>query len=323
MMRIQARPLVGAVALLSLTALAACSTPAPEATDGPEELIPVTVGVIPIADTAPLYLGDSLGFFEEAGLDLTIETATGGAAIVPAVVAGDYQFGFSNLISLMIATDKGLPVQLVSPGDSSSGDPTSDFGAIIVKDDSPLERPADLEGKTVSSNTLNNIVDTVVRGVVDDDGGDSSTINFVEVPFPDAVAAVTNGQVDAAFVVEPFVSSALDAGLRVLSYGYADFDPNLDVAGYFTSTTYLESDPEVVAKFTEAMARSLEYAQANPDEVRDIVATYTTIPPEVLAEIVLPAFKPEFDEAAVEKLADAALTYGLVSKAVDLSTFLP
>jgi NitT/TauT family transport system substrate-binding protein len=323
MKRSQARPLVGAIALLSLTALAACTTAAPEAPDGPDELIPVTVGIIPIGDVAPLFLGDSLGFFEEAGLELTIETATGGAAIVPAVVAGEYQFGFSNLISLMIATDKELPVQLVSPGPSSSGDTTSDFGAIIVKDDSPIERPADLAGKTVSSNTLNNIVDTVVRGVVDDDGGDSSTINFVEVPFPDAVAAVTNDQVDAAFVVEPFVSSALAAGLRVLSYGYADFDPNLDVAGYFTSTTYLASDADVVEKFTEAMARSQEYAQANPDEVRAIVATYTTIPPEVLAGIVLPGFKPEFNEGAVGKLADAALTYGLVSKEVDLSTFLP
>lgn len=317
------RILHGSALLIAVACLAACASPAtePDATDA--VLTPVTVGVIPIADTAPLYLGDSLGFFEEAGIDLTIETAEGGAAIVPAVVAGDYQFGFSNLISLMVATDKGLPVKLVSAGDASTGDTSSDFGAIIVKGDSPLETPADLNGKTVSSNTLNNIVDTTVKAVVDADGGDSSSVNFVEVAFPDAIAAVENGQVDASFVVEPFVTAAVEAGLKVLSYGYAEFDPNLVVAGYFTSTSLIESDPDLVAAFQEAMNKSLDYANEHPDEVRDVIANYTQIPKEVLANIVLPKFPSEIDKKAVQKLADAALDYGLVGKEVDVDAFLP
>src|SRR5262245_43656042 len=97
------------VAAATLLAMSACTdSDAATTTDDAgasvsAELTPVTVGVIPIADTAALYLGDSLGYFEEAGLDLTIETAESGAAIAPAVVSGDYQFGFSNNLSLLVA----------------------------------------------------------------------------------------------------------------------------------------------------------------------------------------------------------------------------
>lgn len=71
----------------------------------------VTVGVIPIVDVAPVYLGQDQGFFEECGLDVSLETGQGGAAIVPAVVSGESQFGFSNITSLLLAASEGLPLQ--------------------------------------------------------------------------------------------------------------------------------------------------------------------------------------------------------------------
>lgn len=311
------------LASATVIALSACSAGTAAPARGGDALIPVTVGVIPIADTAPLYLGLEQGFFEDEGLDLTIETATGGAAIVPAVVSGDYQFGFSNLISLMVANDKGLPLQVVNAAVASTGDVDSDFGAVIVKGDSPAQTLADLDGKTVSGNSLNNIVDTVMRSSIDRLGGDSASISFVEVPFPDASAAVENGQVDAAFVVEPFVTAAVESGQRVISYGYADFDVNLDVAAYFSSAATVAKDPELVTRFQAAMTKSLEYAQANPDAVRAIVATYTATPPEVLAKIVLPKFPTKFNVDAVTALGEAALKYGVVETAPDVSTFLP
>ncbi|MEW1962626.1 ABC transporter substrate-binding protein [Microbacterium sp. NPDC077644] len=284
------------------------------------ELTPVTVGVIPIADTAALYLGEDQGFFEDEGLDLTIETATGGAAIVPAVVSGDYEFGFSNQLSLMVAADQGLDIQMVSSAVATTGDTTKDMGAVVTKADSGIASPADLAGKTVSSNSVGNINDTAVRSVVDESGADSSTIEFVEVPFPDAIAAVENDQVDAAFVVEPFVTAAVDAGLEVVTYAYADFDPKLDIAAYFALNSV---DADLLSKFQAAMQKSLEYADANPDAVREIMATYTSTPPEVLANITLPKYPTEFDRASSEKLAAAALEYGVLKAEPDFDALLP
>jgi hypothetical protein len=52
------------------------------------QLTPITVGVIPIVDAASSYLGVQEGFFEEQGLEVSLETAQGGAASVPSVVSG-------------------------------------------------------------------------------------------------------------------------------------------------------------------------------------------------------------------------------------------
>lgn len=168
----------------------------------------VTVGVIPILDVAPIYLGVEKGFFEKHNIDLTLEQAEGGAAIVPAVVAGQYQFGFSNVVSLLLASSQGLPLKVVSNGNNSTG-VDEDFAALMVKGDSPIESPKDLEGKTVAANTLKNIVDTSVRASVRKAGGDPTKVKFAALPFPEQPAALASGQVDAVFVVEPFQQAVL------------------------------------------------------------------------------------------------------------------
>lgn len=318
-----------AAAALAVLTLAACSSGSPsgggteETAAGGGGLERITVGVIPIVDTAPIWLGEDRGFFEDEGLDLEIETATGGSAIVPGIQSGSYDFAFSNLISVMVANDKGLDMKFVANGISTTGDTKSDVGSVIVKGDSKIASPKDLAGKKVSVNNLSNIGDTTIKSIVEEDGGDPASIEFVEVPFPDAPAALENGIVDAAWILEPFQSAALGSGARMLSANFAEFDPELDVAGYFTSSEYAEANSEVTDKFTRAMNKSLEYAQEHPDQVRDIVGTYTKIGEDVRAEMVLPRFRPEFNREAVQKLGDAAQSYGTLSNPVDLNKLLP
>ena len=118
---------VGAAALLALTACGSGSpsgggTTTGAATEGAGsepaagDLKQVEVGVIPIVDVAPIYLGVEEGIFEKHGLDLTLTLAQGGAAIVPAVQSGQMDFGFSNVTSLAIGRAHGLPLKLVATG---------------------------------------------------------------------------------------------------------------------------------------------------------------------------------------------------------------
>src|SRR5690606_21603782 len=95
---------------------------------GDGELTPVTVGSLPIVDTAAIHLGVEQGIFAEHGLDVDLQIAQGGAAVVPAVVSGEYQFAFSNVVSLLVASSQGLDLQIVASGNSTSGDPAADIG---------------------------------------------------------------------------------------------------------------------------------------------------------------------------------------------------
>ncbi|WP_460683014.1 ABC transporter substrate-binding protein [Modestobacter lapidis] len=286
---------------------------------GSGEVTTVRVGAIPIVDVAPLYLGQQVGIFEEHGLEVEPFLAQGGAAIVPAVVTGEAQFGFSNITSLLQAEARNIPLGLVAPGPGATGDPADDFAAVIVAADSPIQDAADLAGRTVAINSINNISDTVVRETVRQAGGDPESIRFTELAFPNMPAAVAGGQVDAAFAVEPFATVGESQGLRAVASPYTQTDPDLSVAGYFTSDAYAAENPEIVQQFADAMRESQQYALDNPEEVRDVLGTYTEIAPEVAAELTLPNFQTEINREAVQKLLDLGVADGIIPDGVDLA----
>ena len=150
----------------------------------------VSVGIIPIVDVAPIYLGKQKGFFKEQKIELTLVPGSGGAAAVPGVVSGQFKFAFGNLTSLLVANDKGLNLKVVTNGAASTGEEGKDFGGVVVPKGSPIKTAKDLVGKTVAVNNLKNIGDTSVRASVRKAGGDASDIKFVELAFPDMPAAI-------------------------------------------------------------------------------------------------------------------------------------
>ena len=326
------RRFIAVLAAASVLGLSACGSGSPSSTgggtatggaSGDSGLTKVSVGVIPIVDCAPIYLGDKQGFFKDEGLQLDIQTATGGAAIVPGIVSGSFDFAFSNLISVMVAKDKGLNLKFVANGASTTGEIGKDIGGVVVPAGSSIQSAKDLAGKTVSVNNLSNIGDTTIKSVIEKDGGDPSSVKFVEVAFPDAPAALANKQVEAAWILEPFLSKAVAEGGKVVSWNFVEMHPELDIAGYFTKAETIQGKAELTQKFTRAMNKSLEYAQANPQEVRDIVGSYTKIDDAARAAIVLPRYRVEFNQDAFKTLGDAAAKYGTLTKAPNADELLP
>jgi NitT/TauT family transport system substrate-binding protein len=286
------------------------------------EAVTLKVGVIPIADVAPLYLGMKKGFFKEEQLTIEPQLAEGGAAITPAVLSGDFQIGFSNTISLLIAASKDLPIQIISQGVLAGKDRSEAWADLLVLKDGPIKEPSDLEGKTIAVNTLNNICEVTIKASLEKDGVAVDQLEFAEVPFPDMNAALEQGRVDAACVVEPFVSQGKAGKARGIDPFYIRTAPDLTVATYFTSTQYAEENADVVDRFVGAMNRSLEYAQSNPDEVRDILLEYTEIPPEAADQIKLPIWRTDLNEPSIELLAELSQKYGLIEEPPDLETLI-
>lgn len=318
----RARGVIASVAVSAL-ALTACGTDDNTAQNETDELQKVTVGAIAIADVAPLHIAVQEGYFEEEGLDVEIVETTGGAVSLPGVVSGDYDFAFLNVVSLMIARDQGMEVEFVANGTSTTGEPGADNIGIVAPSNSQLEDTADLTGSQSTSNQLNNIGDAATRLAVDNAGGDGSEVEFIELGFGEAQAAVENGNVETALLAEPYLTQALDAGLKSISSPYAEAHPELDTGGYFTTSETVESDPEIVAGFQRAINRSLEYSNENPDAVREIVATYTEIDEEILQRIQLPQFRPEFSRESLEELGESAFEHGYVTEKPDLDALLP
>ncbi|GAA1683646.1 hypothetical protein GCM10009830_33620 [Glycomyces endophyticus] len=315
------RSALSALALAPVAAAAAAC--GGEEDDGGGGVDAVSVGVIPIVDVAPIYLGVQQGFFEARDIEVELTAAQGGAAIVPGVAAEEFDFGFSNITSLLLAQSSGLPIQIVANGVASTGVEGEDFGAVMVAADSPIQTAADLAAATVAVNTLNNIGDTTIRESVRLAGGDPSGIGFTEVGFPDMPAQLSVGNVDAAWVVEPFKSIIEAEGGRPVAWNYVDAAPDLTVAAYFATTRLVQERPDLVQRFADAIAESLQYATDNPEAVRDILGTYTDISPEIRAALTLPAFPAAVNRDSVERLAELGEADGIFENPPDVDALLP
>ncbi|MET0423517.1 MAG: ABC transporter substrate-binding protein [Actinoplanes sp.] len=319
------RVLAGIAAATLIASAAACGTDGGSsgATTDDKGVDQVKVGVIPILDVAPIYLGKDKGFFSKRKIELALESGQGGAAIVPGVVSGQFQFGFSNITSLVAAQTRNAPVKVIAGGVASTGEAGADFGGVTVKANSPIKTAADLAGKKISVNTLKNIGDTTVRQSVRKAGGDPSKINFVEMPFPNAPAALEGGQVDASWVVEPQLSQIKAAGGRVVAWNFVDTAPDLTVAAYFTSTKVQAENADLVTRFTEAIKESMAYADAHPDEVRQILTAYTKIDDKTRAAVTLPKWPADVNKASVETLIQLGKQDGVFTTDPDLTKLLP
>lgn len=282
------------------------------------ELTSITVGALPIVDTAPIHLGVEQGFFEDQGLDVTVENTTGGAQAIPSVASGEFDVAFGNITSLILARAEGLPMTILSNGVTTTGQDGEDFGAVVVPEGSDISSPADLADADVAVNNLQNIGDTTVRNSVREDGGDPEAVSFAEMPFPDMPAALNNGEIDAAWVVEPFLTMTLEDGAEEIASNFVDTHESLSVASYFTSEEVVASDPEMVESFKTAMTESMNYAADNPDEVRRILPTYTEMDEGIIEEIRLPAFPAEPDEESAAVVGELMLEDGLIEEEADI-----
>jgi NitT/TauT family transport system substrate-binding protein len=312
-----------AVAAIAATLLATAACKSDDDRAAPVPGTKVGLGVIPIVDVAPVYLGKAKGFFKSRGIDLSLVLEQSGGVIVKGVLAGKYQFGFSNVTSLMAADANGAPIKAVANGVASTGRAGRDFSAVMVRNGSLIVSPKDLAGKRVAVNALKSLGDTTIRQSVRKAGGNPIGIQFVAMPFPDMPGALQNGQVDAVWVVEPQLSETLTQGGQVLASNLVDTAPDMTVAMYFTGTALIAKDPTLVTRFTAAVNESLQYAAGHPDEVRNTVGTYTKINDTVRSAMILPNWSNTINRASMERLATLGEADGIFTKPPALDNLLP
>lgn len=315
------------VALAALCVAAVAATACGSSSDGggastsEDGVTTLSVGVVPNSDIAPLYVGMRQGFFREQRLEIEPQPASAGAAIVPAVVSGQYQFGYGSIIPLLTATARGLPLVAVAAGNQEAQDERDAFIAVLAKRGSDIRRLTDLAGRKVGVNAVRSISDLGIRGALREQGVTlESDIAYVEVPGPDMAAALESGRVDAVVVAEPFMTVQRDV-TQIVSKPIWEATPGGTVGLYYTTEEYAAENADIVERFRTAMDRSLGYAEANPDAARAAVVDYARMERAVADAILLPRWSTDMNAASVEKTAALMQEFGFADE-VDASRLL-
>lgn len=328
MSRIRTRSLA-ALALAGVFALAACNagSPSGETADpadaGTGELTPITIGLLSIAPAAAVQYGIDQGIFAEHGLDASVQITAGGAAMLPAVATGQIDFGVGNPLSVLVAASQGVDVRIAS-GYSFSLDTGDDINAVVTRAGDGIETWADLEGQRVSVNAINTQGDLTIKESVEADGGDPESLQFIEIPFPEALAQLDSDNVDAVWIPEPFLSAAVadPEAYTVVGYPNQNTIPGLPTMVTFTSGTVADDDPELVERWREAITDVLAAATADGEGFGTTIAEFTGMPEAAAMNLRLERLSGELDPALIVELGALADKFDFIGTVPDLDTVI-
>ncbi|MEV7692729.1 ABC transporter substrate-binding protein [Microbacterium sp. NPDC089189] len=314
---------IAAAGTMCTAALAGCSPSGSEAESaGSDETRTINVAVLPTSNMAAVYLGVQEGFFADEGLELNMTTVGGGAEMIAGLQAESFDFVVAGYVPIFAAAANGLPLAIISANDVGGATPDEEWQALVVGADSSAQSAEDLEGAKIGVNALKGVAEATIRASLQEQGVDDTTVQFVEIPFSEVPAALSNGTVDAAFGSEPFITTTLGDGGRIIDTPSFNLGENFPNGAWATSAQLAERDPELVDRFTAAITESLAYAADNDDAVRAILPTYTALTPELAAEIRLPIFRSEIDREQLDTLTGILTEFGVVDSVPDLDALI-
>jgi NitT/TauT family transport system substrate-binding protein len=270
----------------------------------------VRLTTLPVDGTALAFYANDLNYFQDAGLDVTIQTVANGAVITASVISNSIDIGWSNIISLAAAYKRGLPVSIIGAGGMSV---TGSLATqLMVRKDSPIHTAADLSGKVIGTTGLADVGQLGPELWVDKNGGKSSAVKFIEVPFPQLPAALEAGRVDAAWLAEPFIHAA-EPFARTLATCFDAVAPRWMLGAWFATPAYISANRGVVDAFRTVITKTATWANANHDQSAVILAKYSHLDPAVVKEMHRITYATRPEAALIQPAIDLAARYGAIA----------
>ena len=270
-----------AAGLAAVMTVGAAGSTTVSAADNETEKITFVLDWTPNTNHTGLYVAESLGYFEDQGLEVEIvQPPEGGADAL--VASGRAQFGvsFQDSMAPGVAGDNALPTTAVAAliQHNTSG--------IISRKGEGMDTPKGMEGKKYA--TWDGPIEVaMIQNVVEQDGGDFSKVEMIPSTVTDEVSALESGSVDAIWIFYAWAGVKFElTGAETDYFAFKDINPVFD---YYTpvviaNNEFLEEEPETAKKFLTALRDGYEYAIENPEEAADILCEAA---PELDPELVL------------------------------------
>jgi NitT/TauT family transport system substrate-binding protein len=188
---------------------------------------------------------------------------------------------------------------------------------LMVPGDSPIKTPQDLKGKTIALPGINTIGQLATVASMKTVGVDAKTtgVKFIPIAFPQMPQALMTKQVDAAWLVEPFISALQkDAGARAVVDTMTGPMADFAISGWASSAKFVKENPKTVAAFQRAMAKAQQIAATDRKAVEQILPAFTLIKPEVASIIALGTFPTTLNETRLQRVADVMQEFGYLKQ---------
>jgi NitT/TauT family transport system substrate-binding protein len=225
------------------------------------------VGYLRVMDDAQAIVAQEAGLYKKHGLDVELVEFKSGTDLIKAIVGGQVDSGVLGFTNAIAWASKGADLKVV--GGAQNG-----YHAMIVRDESGINKIADLKGKTLASQAEGSTADTVLKGVVFKQAGiKPDDVNIMGVSPQVAVQSLAAKRVDAAFLFEPQASIAkLIAPVKQI-YEIGEVWP-FPCMVVITSGDTLKKRKDTVWKSLDAQKDAIDLLQKKPQEASKYIAGY-------------------------------------------------
>jgi len=287
----------------------------------------LTVGAVPVADEAGLYIAQDKGLFAAEGLHVTIDPILSSADSTKGQNDGKFDITAGNAVSyVQDQVTHQSDLEIVAEGSLMQ----ANNQALYTLPESPVTNIADLKGRRIGVNVLNNIGTLLISSVLAEHGMSVHDVHFVPVQFPLLGQALKRHTIDVAWLPEPTASAdAQSMGLQEL----ADLDQGatagFPVGWYVVTKAWAKKYPRTLAAFLDALRQGQQIADSNRTAVEQAMEKLPapfTVSPVIAAVMSIETYPltiaPDINRVRVQRVADEMLRFHMLTTKFQVSSML-
>ena len=287
----------------------------------------LTVGAVPVADEAGLYIAQDEGLFAQEGLHVTIKSIISSADATTGQNSGKYDITAGNSVSyIQDQVSHASDLEIVAEG--SQMQPGNQ--ALYTLPGSRITNISQLRGARIGVNAENNIGTLLISSVLKEYGISARQVDFVPVNFPFMGQYLEQGKIDVAWLPEPFGSvDAESMGLQELcdlDQGAAEDFP---VGWYVATKAWAKKYPRALQAFLTALQAGQQLADSHRnivEEAMERLPSPYTVTPAIASVMTLETYPlsvaPDIDLLRVQRVANEMLQFHMLSQPFKVSTML-
>ena len=310
-------------AILAVSVITGCSeNKSTQASSNENNETVLRIAAQPYPLYTPVYVAYRLGYLDEelnaVGAKYEWKSFKSGPLVNEAVAAGEADLGFMADLPAIIAKSTGLPIEVVS--NVAYGEKGI---AVLAKADSPIKSVADLKGKKVAYAT-GSYAQHLLALLLSKEGLTLNDVQSVNLGAGDQPAALASGEVDAIVIWEQYISQLTSDGTaKVIADGTGVKRGNMVT---YAVSDYANKNPKVIEAYIKALNRADEVIKNEPEKAAEAVAEDFGVNKELMLKIIPNfTFSTEFTEddiAEIKNVKDFSLESGIISKDVDIDSFI-
>jgi NitT/TauT family transport system substrate-binding protein len=265
--------------------MGACSIGLPQAKPA---ALDVRIGLIPATASAPILVPTDSGDYAARGLNISVQPVTDTAQAMISVASGQFDMGNVTMGSAALnAFSRGTDLKIIAAGGAEPPGHGANLPVIVrteLIDSGAVKSVADLKGRKVAINGRGVIIEYALAKALATAGLQPSDVDVVIMPFPEMLAALTTGAIDAGLLLQPTGAQAVAKGIGKILVD--DYNQNAQNAVLLVNSRFLDQHRDAVTSFLEVYMRAIRRLSdgklKSDDQALAALQKYTNTPPDVI-----------------------------------------